>query len=98
MPHTGTHAQARSAGEVQWQALRAIIYPWPDGVYLALERRTGVGTTHRDERLLAGPVELPTELDVDDLPSVLRACSAALARAADKMEPKRRRTGTDSPA
>lgn len=98
MPHTGTHSLQPSAGDQEWQALRLIVYPWPDGVYVALERRDGRGSTHRDTRLIAGPVELQEQLDANgDLPHLLRVVSRALAETADRTD-RRGRTRTDSPA
>lgn len=98
MPHTSSHNLQRSAGEQEWQALRVVIYPWPDGLYLALERRDGVGGSHRDTRLLAGPISTGHTFDAhSDLGDLLRAASKALADAADRTD-RTGRARTDSPA
>ena len=91
MPHTSSHDLQPSAGDQEWQALRLIIYPWPGGVYVALERRDGRGGSHRDTRLIAGPVQLEHELDANaDLPALLRTVGRVLSETADRTGGKHR--------
>lgn len=98
MPHTSSHNLQPSAGDQEWQALRLIVYPWPDGVYVALERRDGRGSTHRDTRLIAGPIELERTFDANgDLDELLSTVAEALAQTSDRIR-SGHRTRSDSPA
>jgi hypothetical protein len=86
-PLPGRGSVVPSAGEVEWQALRVIVYPWTGGVYLAVERRDGRGSSHRDVRVIGGPLELERTFDANaELPELLRTIAEALARAADRSE------------
>jgi hypothetical protein len=98
MPYTQPHGLSPSAGDQEWKAVRVLIYPWPGGVYLALERRDGRGGAHRDVRLLGGPLELEHQLDpVGDISALLEAVAEAMLKAADRTQTGRR-TATNSPA
>lgn len=76
----------KSAAEHTWRELDVRIYPDATSVRWVVFTRISRGTDHWDRHVASGAVDLGDAAQLQDAGAVLRACSDALAAAADKRQ------------